>query len=205
MDHENRTKKRIREEALKLINQKDFDNVTLTDICKASGINKHTFYYYFKSKDELLKQYYKIPCHLTAFDLTSIFTKDSYVEQLWLLRKNLIEYFVNSGIMIVKQMLIKNLSDNVGTFEFSEEHERLRELQENMIEKGQSSGEILSRTEANILLVLLNQSMHSTIFMWGIKNGSFNLWDSIRCMFENILEVAPEHRKMQNYSPEWIL
>ena len=58
--YENSTKRKIREVALKLIDEKGYENVTLKEICKISGINKHTFYYYFKSKDDLLNEYYKI-------------------------------------------------------------------------------------------------------------------------------------------------
>lgn len=49
MQYENATKKKIRKVALNLINEKGYDNVTLKEICEASGINKHTFYYYFDS------------------------------------------------------------------------------------------------------------------------------------------------------------
>lgn len=200
MENENATKKRIREEALKLMNLKGFDNVTLSDICEASGINKHTFYYYFKAKDELLKQYYKIPSLLSAADLTSIFTNDSYVEQLWLLRKIKIDFIVNSGVTVTKQLLIKNLNDDVGTFAFSEEHKRIHELQQNIIEKGQLCGEILSKTEAPVLLILLNQSMYSTVFFWSMKNGSFDIWNAMRYMFEKILDPVPEHCTMQDFT-----
>ena len=86
------TKKRIREVALNLFNEKTFEKVTLNEICAASGVNKHTFYYYFKSKDELLKDYYKIPSKLTSYDLTTILTADSYVEQLWLLNKYFLDF-----------------------------------------------------------------------------------------------------------------
>ncbi len=200
MGNENATKKRIRDEALKLINEKGFENVTLSDICEASGINKHTFYYYFKAKDELLKQFYNIPCHLDAFDLSNIFTSDSFVEQLWLLRKKIIGFLTGSGVTITKQLLIKNLSSDVGTFTLSEERKRLMALQKTLIEKGQASGEILSKTGSDVLLVLLNQSMYSAIFTWCVKNGSFDIWDFMRFMFEKILQVSEEHCKMRDFS-----
>ncbi|MCX7614690.1 MAG: TetR/AcrR family transcriptional regulator [Clostridiales bacterium] len=199
MEYENATKKRIRQEALKLFGQKGFENVTLNEICEASGINKHTFYYYFKAKDELLKPFYKIPCLLSASELANIFTNDSYVEQLWLLRKNKVEFIVNSGVTITKQLLIKNLTDDIGTFEISEDHKRLRDLQINIIEKGQLSGEILNKTEPSVLLLLMNQSMYSTIFIWCIKNGSFDIWNPLRYMFEKIIDPIPERCKMKDY------
>ena len=48
MKQENETKKRIRSTALRLFEEKSFEEVTINEICKESGITKHTFYYYFK-------------------------------------------------------------------------------------------------------------------------------------------------------------
>jgi AcrR family transcriptional regulator len=200
VEYENATKKRIREEALRLIKEKGFEAVSLTDICKASGINKHTFYYYFSSKDELLKQYYIMPFELSASELSEIFTNSSYVEQLWLLRRNMTQSIVDVDVTITKQLLIKNLEDNVGTFEISEERRRMHCLQESIIEKGQAAGEILSKMEPTLLLLLLNQTVHATIFMWSMRNGSFDLWKTIRYMYEKILEVSPEHCTAQDFS-----
>ena len=205
MEIENATKRRIREQALKLICANGFENVTLSDICEASGVNKHTFYYYFKAKADLLKQYYQIPHQLDALDLASIFTNDSYVEQLWLLRKNILDFSAGAGTVIIKQLLIKNLLDDIGTFVISEEGRHLRQLQKNILEKGQSGGEVLCQTEADLLLLLLDQSVYSTIFSWAVKNGSFNLYDATRYMFERILMVVPERRKMLTYEFHEIL
>ena len=71
------TKTRIKEIGLKLFQERGFENVTINEICEQSGVNKHTFYYYFKSKDELLKDYYELP-----YDIgTKYFVQDVYKRQ----------------------------------------------------------------------------------------------------------------------------
>lgn len=52
------TSERIIDCALELFKQKGFDNVTVNDICNAANITKGTFYYHFKSKDDLLGKFY---------------------------------------------------------------------------------------------------------------------------------------------------
>ena len=113
---ENATKARIRETATRLFREKSFEVVTLNEICKASGVNKHTFYYYFKSKDELLERYYDLPWHLSASEVTNILNADSYVDQLWLIMQKFVDYTKRMGIQILRQVLIKNLNQDVGTF-----------------------------------------------------------------------------------------
>jgi AcrR family transcriptional regulator len=172
MEYENSTKKRIREVALNLFNEKTFEKVTLNEICAASGVNKHTFYYYFKSKDELLKDYYKIPSKITSYDLTTILTADSYVEQLWLLNKGFLDFIDDSGISIVKQLIIK---------------------------KGQANGEFLNKTDPEVLVILLKQITHSTAIAWSFKNGDFDFKTAIRYMYEMIFDVAPKYRQVKEY------
>ncbi len=46
----------IKSVAQKLFLQKGFDNVSVEEITKQAGISKGSFYTYFKSKDELLKE-----------------------------------------------------------------------------------------------------------------------------------------------------
>lgn len=201
MEYENSTKKNIREVALKLFKEKSFENVTLKEICEASGINKHTFYYYFKSKDELLNKYYKIPYKLTSYDLATIMTADSYVEQLWLLNKNFVDFITDSGVSIIKQLIIKNLTNHhIGTFTVTEEFKELMKLQYDIIRKGQANGEILNKSEPEALVLLLRQTIHSTAATWSVKNGSFNYRDVTRFFFETILDVAPSYRKMSDYN-----
>lgn len=200
MEYENSTKKRIREVALKLFNEKDFEKVTLNEICAASGINKHTFYYYFKSKDDLLKGYYKIPINLTSCDLTAFLTADSYIEQLWLLNKNFLDFIDDSGIVILKQIMIKNLQEDVGTFKTSEERRAIIKLQSEVIKKGQASNEFLNKSDPAVLAVLLKQICHSAAVTWALKNGDFDVKTSIRYMFETLLEVNPKYRTVKEFN-----
>jgi TetR/AcrR family transcriptional repressor of nem operon len=47
------TKEQILQTACKLIQRKGFNNTSLEDILRESGVGKGNFYYYFKSKDDL--------------------------------------------------------------------------------------------------------------------------------------------------------
>ncbi len=204
--YENSTKRKIREVALKLIDEKGYENVTLKEICKISGINKHTFYYYFKSKDDLLNEYYKIPCELTSYDLAEIMTADSNVEKLWLLSKTFVDFVQNSGVSIIKQILIKNLiNSDIGTFKINDEHKQILKVQIDIIKKGQENGEILNKTRGDVLGMVLFQQLHANAVRWCLKNGSFDFEYVSRYMFEAVLEVSEEYRKCKEISEDMLL
>lgn len=196
MKYENQTKQRIYDTAMKLFLEKSFHEVTIDEICKASGITKHTFYYYFSSKDALLKKYYVIPSEISPDDLVTILNADSYVEQLWLLNRNLIDFLEKTDIDILKQIVIKNLTSDIGTFNGSERHRKMLNLQTDVIKKGQKSGQFLNTSDPYGLAVIFHHSIMSSTFSWLMKKNKYKPEDTIRFMYESIFNIAPEYRKM---------
>ncbi|MDH5603865.1 MAG: TetR/AcrR family transcriptional regulator [Cyclobacteriaceae bacterium] len=51
------------------LKQKRFDDIKVTDICKAVDISKVTFFKYFSCKEELLRYYFRIWCFNICVDL----------------------------------------------------------------------------------------------------------------------------------------
>lgn len=205
MVKDNSTKKRIRDTALALFQEKSFNKVTISEICLKSGVNKHTFYYYFKSKDDLLEKYYEVPCELSSADVSTILSSDSYVEQLWVLNKKFIDFVVNSGVTIIRQLMIKNLTEDVGTFGLSDQKKKeLLTLQLGIVKNGQAAGQFRSKTDPKALLILMHQSIHSTSLIWSIKKGCFDYEKSARYLFENIFDVDPKYRTIEDFPLEGI-
>lgn len=200
MERENATKKRIRETALELFQEKSFEKVTLNEICEKSGVNKHTFYYYFKSKDELLEHYYEIPGDVPVCDLSSLLTADSYVEQFWLLAQNTIEFIEKSGVTIVRQIFIKNMMENMGTFDVAEKRRELIRAQIVIIRQGQAAGQFLNQADPRFLSILFHQIAISTAFMWSVRDAEFSYSDVMRYMYEMAFNVAPEYRKAKEFN-----
>lgn len=196
---ENATKRRIRETATRLFRERSFDAVTLSDICEASGVNKHTFYYYFKSKDELLEQYYDLPWTLSATEVTDILTSEDYVAQLWRIMRKFVDFVEHSGVTIMRQILVKNLNENVGTFHPHQDMKEMCRLQASIIEKGQRAGQFQNTADPLSLVMLLQQIVHSTGLVWVVERGSFDFGERIRFLFEVLLNVAAAFREMTEY------
>lgn len=56
------TKKRVISTMMQLMTHKDFEKLSIRDICRESGISTGTFYYHFGSKENLLQKMYKDYC-----------------------------------------------------------------------------------------------------------------------------------------------
>ena len=90
----NENKKRIIECALKLINEKGFDNVSVSEITKEAGVSKGAFYIHFKSKEDLIEQ--EINIFYDEFKLDEAKSK-----------KERLEYFIFESIKHIKDSGIK--------------------------------------------------------------------------------------------------
>lgn len=200
---ESETKKRIRAVALSLFAEKSFEEVTLNEICEKSGVNRHTFYYHFKSKDELLDRFYEISYQLKTGDLSTILTADSYVEQFWLLNRHMIDYIEETGVAIVRQILVKNITRNIGTFSIPPEGKELLKLQTQIIEKGQAGGQFHSQAEAGFLVYLFFQLTIASIIHWSIHDGGFSFRDHLRFLYEQAFDVDARYRKIKDFSMDY--
>lgn len=198
MENENQTKKLIFQTALRLFREKSFQEVTVNEICKQSGITKHTFYYHFPSKDALLKRFYVIPSEITPADLSTILNAESYVEQLWLLSKSMVDFLVETDLDIIRQIFIKNITSDVGTFNVSEKHKQMLELQIGIIKKGQQSGQFLNTSDAQTLASVYRHSIVSNTIMRLMNKTCNHPTEAIRFLFEAIFNVAPEFRKLSD-------
>ena len=188
------TKTRIKEIGLKLFQELGFENVTINEICEQSGVNKHTFYYYFKSKDELLKDYYELPYDIGTKYFVQMLNAENYVEQLWLSYKPFLDRISESGTEISRQLFIKNINHDVGTFRGGHRRSEHMKMQAGIIEKGQAAGEIRNSSDPQTLCMMIHQTFVSTLFMWCIHNGTFDLPLYIRSSVEAMLDVKPELR-----------
>lgn len=52
-----RAKEYITEAILQLLNNKKYEDITITDIAEKAGVTRITFYRNFESKDDIIKQY----------------------------------------------------------------------------------------------------------------------------------------------------
>ncbi|MGX8700287.1 TetR/AcrR family transcriptional regulator [Caproiciproducens sp.] len=193
-EYDNATKRRIRETATRLFYEKSFEAVTLNDICRASGVNKHTFYYYFKSKDDLLASYYRFSWNLSPDQVTAILTADNCVDQLWLTIQGFISQITTVGVSIVRQIVIRNLTDDMGTFHLGGSMAELLRLQGSIVQRGQQSGQFRNQADAKALIVLLQQTVVSSCMIWTVFQGKFNCETYVRFLMETLMEADESYR-----------
>lgn len=188
----NSTRDLIIKTANQLFLEKGYQNVTVVDICKACNISKTTFYYHLKSKEDIILSFYDAVTHNISQHLLSILSMDNYWEQLMVCFESLVEEAYKYGTDFFSQMMISNLKKDYGSYDLRDE---LTKIAVSIIEKGQKSGQIRNRSNAETLYIASAYAFLGQEVTWCIKKGKFNWRIEMRKALENIYDVAPEYRK----------
>lgn len=186
------TREFIIEKANQLFMEKGYQNVTVVDICEACNISKTTFYYHLKSKEDIILHFYDSITHNISQYLMSILSTDNHWEQLMVCFDSLVEEAYKYGTGFFSQMMISNLKQDFGSYDLRDE---LTSITVMIIKKGQESGQIRNKSNAEDLYVASAYAFLGQEVTWCIKDGKFDWRAEMRKALENIYDVTPELKK----------
>lgn len=167
-----RTKATLLESARKLITERGFDMVSVEDITSGAGVAKGTFYHYFKSKEDLIR------------DLAFSQIQDLFAETLKMdgpPEKKLAFYFgcllkdaQITGVNLVRHWLRsvcdpKKVSDS--TAHFHDSYKRLSSI----LMQGVEEGYLTEDTPVSLLTRLFMSHFNGALTTWCILGGNFDL------------------------------
>ena len=192
---DNESKQKILLTALTLIKEQGYDEVTLNNICATANISKNTFYYYFKSKEDLLLQFYSIPTDMATRNLASILMAQNSIEQYWKTIEPMLDFIVDSGTEITKRILYALTNENLQAFDSSKLDRNIPEVQATIIRRAQASGEIRNTSDPCLLLAIEQVQLLGIVSLWCTLNGIFDFKNAVRLGIEVCFDVKPELRK----------
>ncbi|MDF2871599.1 MAG: transcriptional regulator, TetR family [Anaerocolumna sp.] len=181
----------IIETANQLFLKNGYKNVTVIDICNACDISKTAFYYHLKSKEDAILNFHDAVTQNITKHLISILSKDNYWDQLLICFESLIKEASKFGTDFLSQMLICNLKEDYGSYDFRQE---LTNVVVMIIKKGQEAGQFRNKNDALTLFQAASYMFLGQEVTWCIKKGEFKWLDDIRHGLECVFDVLPELR-----------
>lgn len=164
-----KTRLRIIDSSIKLIHEKGIENVTLSDICSASGIAQGTFYHHFKSMDGILLEIIRREGEeMTALMNSMEGTAPSV--KLEKLLAALYHYYERKGKDIVSQIYRLELRPEGGP-SIIEEYLPIRPLLNRIILEGQKTGDFSREEDSDFYCSLLTSQIIFQSFLW-IRSSS---------------------------------
>ena len=174
---------RIVETSWKLFHDKGFGETTINDIIREAGISKGTFYYYFRSKDNMLDtlsdifdaEYKRLSAELD--DEMNSFDKLVMINYK-------VHSFINDNIdyrllgYLYSTQIIKDHSSSLldrNRFYFR--------LLEQIIEDGMKKGELTDELTVSEAVKYYSLEERALVTDWCMNNGSYHLGEYSRKMF----------------------
>ncbi len=187
-------KEKIIDAAWELFRENGFGETTINDIIRHAGISKGTFYYYFRSKDNMLdtlsvildREYEKLdaelPDDMDAFDKLVLI---NYVVHTFIndnIDCNLIAYLYSS--QIIKTQSSSLLDRNRYYFRFLEK----------IIEQGMARGELTTELSVSETIKYYGLEERALVTDWCMNNGNYHLGEYSRKMFPMMISCLRKVR-----------
>lgn len=179
-------KKQIFEKSKELFLIKDYDDITVDEICKACDISKPTFYYHLNSKDDIIIHIYDTLVLDMEDLLLQLAKSDDEENKIKAIFKFLMKRMMELGPDLNKQLFIISLKNNLDTFKLRNE---IKELGIHVIKQGQSKGIFKNQSCAESLFESLAYMFTGYEFMWCNRNGDFPWEEKFFRDLENVLII----------------
>lgn len=185
------TRKRITEKAIELFKEKGYENTSVTDICKACGITKGTFYYHFPNKDEITFEFYENIYSDFSDILVDLFMIQNTKEQLW----KVYEFYIDRTIALTPKVLYALLMSDIqngfdlftpyGNYSQNTSSAKQLKLQIELVKKGQQTGQIKKGDPVMMVRTFVAALMGIAI-AWSRSDGAFDEKAELKKAFDII-------------------
>ncbi|HQA50099.1 MAG: TetR/AcrR family transcriptional regulator [Syntrophomonadaceae bacterium] len=178
------TRRKIFNTAAQLITEKGFDNVTVEEICKQSGVAKGLFYHYFNSKADIVIETYmdvdnKFSAEVMALPATTPYDRVIYAVSFQA------RYAKAKGLEFVKQIYKHQL--DTGTSFFISEDRAFFRLIRDAIREGQQKNQLRSDFSAEVLTRLVLSISRGITYDWCLHDGDYDIEEVMRRSFLMLL------------------
>ncbi len=185
------TRKLITDTAVELFQAKGYENTSVTDICKACGITKGTFYYHFPNKDEITFEFYNRIFQDFSDTLVELLMIPDAKEQLW----KVYEFTIDRTIRLTPKVLYSLLmADIQNGFDLFSPYNRPTtdtgsgktvKLQIELVKKGQQAGQIRTG-DPETMTHTFNAALIGIAITWSRSDGAFDEKAELRNAFDVI-------------------
>lgn len=196
-----KTKKKITEKAISLINKKGFQNVTVDEIVEKTSTSKGTFYNHFESKHDIISEKFK---EIDEYYIKEIIPKLTSISSNF----KKLELFLDMQMEYIEKEIGWDIVRTIYEHELNTERKssflipdrQLYKILRVFCEKGQQKGEFIVELEVKEIVDTIIRTMRGILYDWSIKKGNYQLQEEASILFQVVLkgltkELVEETRK----------
>ncbi|MDR1130801.1 MAG: TetR/AcrR family transcriptional regulator [Oscillospiraceae bacterium] len=170
------TRKKLFDAAYSLLDETEFDTITINGIVSKAGVSAGTFYLYFKSKLDVYYQTYRLADKYFADVVAPMLDKPSALDNLLLFFENYAYYNARHTSLRLTKLLYN--ADN--TCFIRDADPGMLSVLRNVVERGLASGELDQSMGADEIVRFLMRAVRGLVYDWCIRDGGFDLKEAMR-------------------------
>lgn len=180
------TIKKLKESAVKLINERGYNGVTIDDICEDCGYSKGAFYHHFRSKIDIVSALEadvnrRIEKALASSKEKDILTKLETIFQI------MVTGAVETGLEILRERCVYNLSGEYGTDLHNESIAvKSRNIILEQLSEAVQEGQLKAETPVEDIVDYIMSFFTGTLCEWPIFNGEYDIKERSQRLFHTV-------------------
>lgn len=180
-----KTKRQIFDTALELLNQREFESITIRDIVKAAGVSIGTFYHYYNSKLDVFYETYQLADDYFAAEVVPLLNQPTARERI-LCFFDYYAYYSGeyTGLSLTK--LIYN--SNNKCFD-REAPEGMHPILIGLVKDGLKRGELRTEETPEEVAQFLLIAVRGQVYHWCTNDGAYDLREAVRSFVEHLLRI----------------
>ncbi|MFW5742751.1 MAG: TetR/AcrR family transcriptional regulator [Spirochaetota bacterium] len=176
-ENNRRTKAAIVDNALRLFNERGYDEVTVEEITRAAGVAKGTFYSYFAVKSDIIvEEFWKIDRYYAEYASRNLRRYAGAEEKLRAFTRAQMRYVRDEvGNDSLKVLYVNQTIQRGGDKVIVNPDRQWYRIVSGVIAQGQETGVFRADVDAATLAYDFNRSMRSVFLDWCITDAAFDL------------------------------
>lgn len=177
--------------ALTLFKEKGYSEVSVSDISRAAGIPRSSFYSLFAGKDDVI--IYMLEGLRGDYQtmLSQIVSAKNDLERIWMIYDKYLQMTMDLGVDLAATLMELELRERIGLFDFTEE---LFPWLTTLVKNCQAAGMIRNQNKPEDIVTLGMRIAIGAAYNWCSSRGEFNLRDAALSEHEVLYDVPPEYR-----------
>lgn len=183
------TKHKILTTALKLFNEKGFNNVTVDEIVEKTSTSKGAFYNYFNSKHDIfLEKFKEVDEYYKTILYPSLSQFKTTTEKLYyFFEKQMIYLEEELGWDVLRTIYEQELNVERESF-FSNRDRPLNKILLILFEEGQLNNELRQDISAEQMIEIYNHMARGLIYTWCLNKGKYSLAEKHKLSFHFMMD-----------------
>jgi TetR/AcrR family transcriptional regulator, fatty acid metabolism regulator protein len=187
------SRRKIFETAVQLFEKKGYENVSIAEICKKAGFSTGSFYYYFKSKDQIMEERYlpfalQIDSFFKSINRSVQEENQSSIDKLTKFTETYLEYVNNVGVEALKTAYRLQIEPGSAASPRTATLFKPHDIVIRIIEEGQKAGDIRTDISAPDISAMLYNFVFGILYSWCFPNASFDLREAGKLYLDLVLD-----------------